>query len=331
MTQRQIGDYELLDRLGEGAAGVAYHARHVETDQRVALKLLVDSVACEEEMQQRFVREATVAQKLDHPGIVHFHDCGIHDGQIYFAMELVDSGTLDDVLADGGSLPWREACEVAAQTCDALAHAHSRGVVHRDLKPANLFLTADGHVKVGDFGLARDNERHRLTIAGQTVGTCRYMAPEQVRGEDELTGAVDMYAVGCLLHMMTTNDCPFSGNTVVEIFEHHLFTAPPSLALRCPNCPPALEELTGRLLAKDAADRPTAEQARDALLAIVEGRDVQLPAAAADEPAPPEPNLTERLKANAAPEEKKVSSGRLLATAAILVVAAVLAFVASRG
>ncbi|TWT75551.1 Serine/threonine-protein kinase StkP [Posidoniimonas polymericola] len=334
MAQHQVGDYEILEALGQGAAGIAYRARQVHTDEPVALKLLVDQVANDQAMQQRFVREASVAEKLDHPGIVRFRECGVHDGQLFIAMELVDSGSLDDVLAEGGALPWREACEVAAQACDALAHAHDRGVVHRDLKPANLFLTSDGQVKIGDFGLARDADRHRLTLDGQTVGTCRYMAPEQVRGDDQLTGAVDMYAIGCLLHMMTTNDCPFTGETVVEVFEHHLFTPAPALSCRCPNCPPALDKLVARLLAKEAADRPGATEARDTLQSIIEGREVAPLAVASeasrDEPII-EPNLTERLKANAKPAKPTVSTARLAAAAAVVAAIALVALLASRG
>ena len=156
----------------------------------------------EPDLQRRFVREVAIVERLNHPNIVRHYDCGLADDRIYFAMELVDCGTLKDVLRQRGKLPWREAVECAMQICAALDHAHQVGVIHRDLKPANLFLAEDGRVKVGDFGLARDLNNSRLTLDGQTVGTCRYMPPEQIAGDAELTGATDLYAVGCILYEM---------------------------------------------------------------------------------------------------------------------------------
>lgn len=323
MVGDKIGDYELLDRLGKGAAGVAWRARDTRTDERVALKLLNDDVDCEPDMQKRFVREVAVLEKLNHPGIVRHQDCGIHEGKLFFVMELVDSGTLEEVLDESGVLPWQEAAEVAMQACLALAHAHDAGVVHRDLKPANLFLTSSGHVKIGDFGLARDNERHRLTHEGHTVGTCRYMAPEQVRGEDELTGAVDLYAVGCLLHLMMTGMCPFSGGSVVEVFEHHLFTPPPRLDERAAECPTALADLVDCLLAKDSKDRPaSAQMVADALKSILDGGTPEMLKPADGEEVE---NLTQRLKSKSAAPAATPNYWRL--AIAVGVLAAIVAFV----
>ncbi len=328
MPGKQIEEYEIIDTLGEGAAGIAYRARDTRNGNTYALKLLSESVAREPEMQQRFVREVAVLEKLDHPGIVRHHDCGLHEDQIYCVMELVDSGTLAEVLREGGVLPWREAAEVAAQACAALAHAHDRGVVHRDLKPANLFLTSDGFVKIGDFGLARDNQKHRITVEGQTVGTCRYMAPEQVRGEDQLTGAVDLYAMGCLIFLMMTGDCPFNGQTVVQIFEHHLFTPPPRLDKKGIDCPPALAELVDRLLAKDPADRPQdARLVEQALHAILAGEQPEL----LDETAPEKPNLTQRMRQSAAtPPAPQVNTKRLLVVLGIVAAVIAVAVFATR-
>jgi serine/threonine protein kinase len=187
-------------------------------------------------------------------------------------MELVDSGSLKDVLSVRGRLPWREVAECAIQVCNALAYAHDEGVVHRDLKPANLFLSADGHVKVGDFGLARDFNRSRLTLEGQTVGSCRYMPPEQITGDAELTGASDLYALGCIMYQALVGRPPFDGVGVIEIFEAHLYSDPQPLAELAPSCPRALADLVMRLLAKDAAARPAdAAAVRTVLARILTG------------------------------------------------------------
>jgi len=286
-----IADYEILGELGQGAAGAAYRARHRETGEQVALKLLHAQALDDIELQQRFVREVAVLQRLDHPKIVHHRECGVHDGKLYLAMELVDSGTLADVMKKRVALPWRLATEVAIQVCQALAHAHDHGVVHRDLKPANLFLSAEGEVKVGDFGLARDLNQDRLTIEGQTVGTCKYMAPEQVQGKAELTGALDLYALGCLLFEMLAGRPPYDGETVVAVFEKHLFAEIPNMAAAAPLAPAALAEVVTRLLAKKPASRPaSAQEAQQLLEAVLAGE--PLPRQSAGDTR----NLTEQLK-----------------------------------
>ena len=223
-----------------------------------------------------------IVERLNHPNIVRHYDCGLVEDRIYFAMELVDCGTLREVLRQRGKLPWREAVECAMQICAALAHAHQIGVIHRDLKPANLFLAEDGRVKVGDFGLARDLNNSRLTMDGQTVGTCRYMPPEQIGGEAELSGATDLYAVGCILYEMLVGQTPFDGGTIVEIFEAHLNDLPDAPAELVRDCPADLSELVMLLLEKSPADRPNdALAVQSALADILHGRPMRLDGAAA--------------------------------------------------
>ncbi len=270
-----IGDYVVLDTLGSGAVGTAYHARHLRSGTLVALKLMHERLAGDPDVQKRFVREVSVLEKLDHPNIVRHLDCGLDDGRLYFAMEWVEFGTLEQVLHKRHRLPWREAVECAIETCVGLSHAHLRGIIHRDLKPANLFLASDGRLKIGDFGLARDANLHRLTDAGNTVGTCRYMAPEQVRGAAHLTGAVDLYALGCLLFRMVTGQVPYDGQTVIEVFEKHLFSDIPSMRRFVRDCPPELDDLVTRLLTKEPSERPaSAREVEEALRGIIEGRPI---------------------------------------------------------
>jgi serine/threonine protein kinase len=330
-----IGDYDISELLGSGTVGDAFRAKHRESGQLVVIKLLQTHAASEPEIQRRFVREVSIAEKLNHPNIVRHIDCGLSKDQIYFAMELVEGGTLKDVLRRRSMLPWREAVECAIQICAALEHAHQVGVIHRDLKPANLFLSADGHVKVGDFGLARDLNSSRLTMDGQTVGTCRYMPPEQIAGEAKLTGAVDLYALGCILYEMLVGRTPVDGNTIVEIFEGHLNEDPTPPIDLVDGCPQDLSDLVMQLLAKSPEDRPTSAAAvQSALSDILHDRPMRLsirPAAelAADLAAashPDRPNLTHRLHTggrNVAPSFAKSRWAIVLGVLAALIVVAI--------
>jgi serine/threonine protein kinase len=160
------------------------------------------------------------------------------------------------VLRGNRKLAWREVVDVAIQICSALEAAHAAGIVHRDLKPANLFLSGDGLIKVGDFGLAKDENLSRLTDAGSTVGTCRYMPPEQITGEEKLTGAVDLYALGCVMFEMLVGRPAFDGNTLVMVFEKHMFAEPQNPSYLVADCPADLGQIVLRLLEKDATDRP---------------------------------------------------------------------------
>ena len=300
MKSQLVGDYELGALMGSGTVGDVYRARHLATGAPAVVKLLQSATAREPEVQRRFVREVAIAEKLDHPNIVRHYDCGVHDDQIYFAMELVDGGTLKDVMNQRGTIPWREAVECAIQVCSALEYAHQQRVIHRDLKPANLFLSTDGRVKVGDFGLARDLDRSRLTLEGQTVGTCRYMSPEQITGEAALTGATDLYALGCIMYQAIAGWPPFDGNAIIDIFEAHLYNDAVPLTKIAPDCPPHLAELIQRLLAKEPAYRlASAAEVQAALQGILhDGRIPRTPlspAVAAVPPADPAPSLTTRL------------------------------------
>jgi serine/threonine protein kinase len=339
VTPQTVGQYELGELVGSGTVGSAYRARHLESGQVAVVKLLQSYTAQDLDIQRRFVREVSIAERLNHPNIVRHYDCGLSDGQIYFAMELVDCGTLKDVLIRRGTLPWREAVECAIQICAALDHAHQFGIIHRDLKPANLFLSADGHLKVGDFGLARDLHSSRLTLDGQTVGTCRYMPPEQISGADELTGAVDLYALGCILFEMLVGRVPFDGGTIIEVFEAHMHSNVTPPAELVPDCPPDLSDLVVCLLAKDPQERPaSAAIVRGALVDILHGRPMRHVApepeeleadlmAASD---PSKPNLTERLHAGTASGRQPISGSRAMAIFAVIAaLIAIVVFIAS--
>ena len=255
-TEETVGPYILGRCLGKGGFGSVFEGRHQETGQRAAIKILHGTKELEPEVQRRFVREVALLKKLDHENIVRVYEAGLHEGSIYCAMELVECGTLKDVLVSRYRLTWREAAEVAAQVCRALAHAHERGCVHRDLKPANLYLSEDGLVKLGDLGLARDLNDSRLTMEGQTVGTWRYMPPEQIRGKDQIDGRLDIYALGCIVFEMVAGHVPFDGPTFAAIFDQHLETAPARLDVLVRDCPTEFADIVDKMLEKQRDDRP---------------------------------------------------------------------------
>lgn len=328
-TAETVGPYVLGQCLGRGGFGAVYEAHHQDTKQRVALKILHGTKELEPEVQRRFVREVSLLKKLDHKNIVRVYEAGLHEGSIYCAMELVQCGTLKEVLNSRYLLPWREAAEVTAQVCRALAHAHERGCIHRDLKPANLYLSEDGLVKLGDLGLARDLNDTRLTVAGQTVGTWRYMPPEQITGRDEIDGRLDIYALGCIAFEMISGRVPFDGPDFATIFDQHLESAPARLDVLVKDCPSELADLVDNMLEKDPANRPAnAEVIAERLEQLLAGTSNASRLAYAKEASEPTAdsetaslNLTQRLHSGYTPE--KSSPNWLLFGVILAVLAAI--------
>ena len=198
MSRERIGDrYELERRLGHGGMATVYRARDRELGRTVAVKLLADNLAGDDDVRKRFKREARLAAKLDHPNVVRVFDVGEEGDRPFIVMEHVDGGTLTERMKRRRRrLPVREALPVLQQLCEGLGHAHERGLVHRDVKPQNLLLREeDGCLKIVDFGIARAVEDTRLTKTGLVIGTDRYMAPEQL-SDGKLTPATDVYACG---------------------------------------------------------------------------------------------------------------------------------------
>ena len=255
MESRFIWPFELLDKLGEGGMGVVYRARHVGNDRQVAVKLLPDDVASNETLLARFERELEVLKQLRHPNIVHCYGGTCESEQRFYAMELIEGGTLADVLGRRRRLPWETAVDYALQMCAALQHAHERGVIHRDIKPGNFLLTRAGQIKLSDFGLASVVSANRITAAGKTLGTIQYMSPEQIRG-NPLTNRADLYALGCVIHEMLTGVPPYLGDSTAEVLQKHLKGPIPHVAAEILDCPLELDQVVFELLSKDVEQRP---------------------------------------------------------------------------
>ena len=215
---QRFGRYELLEEVARGGMGIVYRSRDTNNGVVLALKVMIE--ADDDEVRlARFEREAELCGSLDHPNIVRIHDAGRVEGMPYFTMDLVEGESLDDML-EGDGIPRDLALRGIAQTARAMHHAHERGIIHRDLKPGNILIERKtGNAKVTDFGLARDLYRGtRLTQVGQAVGTPYYMAPEQVRGERDVDGRCDIYALGVILYEILTGDIPFDADSPLSLF-----------------------------------------------------------------------------------------------------------------
>lgn len=256
MEKRWIWPFELEEQIGSGAMGVVYRARFVKNDRRVALKLLPADVAANATLAARFQREMELLKDLRHSHIVHCFGGTCEGDQWFYAMELIEGGTLASLIEEQGRIPWLKTIDFGLQIAAALGYAHDRDIIHRDLKPGNLLITKGGKLKLSDFGLAQVSAETKLTAAGKTVGSLHYMAPEQIQGKPPISHRTDLYAFGCVLHEMLTGRPPFTGGTVAEILQRHVRDAPPPVSGIALDCPPALEALVSELLAKDAARRP---------------------------------------------------------------------------
>lgn len=260
MEKRWIWPFELEEQIGSGAMGVVYRARFVKNDRRVALKLLPKEVAVNPTLAARFQREMEILKDLKHPHIVHSFGGTCEGDQWFYAMELVDGGTLGTLLQEQGKLPWRQVIELGLQICAGLDYAHSRGVIHRDLKPGNLLLMKSGKVKLGDFGLALVVAETRLTATGKTMGSLHYMAPEQIQGKPPLSSRTDLYALGCVLFELLCGRTPFVGEAMAEVLQQHIRQPPPKVSSFALDCPIQLESVVSDLLQKDPERRPATAQ-----------------------------------------------------------------------
>jgi len=262
----RLGPYEVLSTLGTGGMAEVYRARDTRLGRDIALKVVNESLAGDLELVHRFEHEARLAGSLNHPNLVAVYDFGLHDGTPYFITELLKGESLRDRLSRG-RVSLDSALDWGAQLARGLAAAHSRGIVHRDVKPENVFLTADGHVKLLDFGIAKLAEGNRTegphgilddtvtptggqTRTGVVVGTPAYMSPEQVRGE-RVDARTDIFSLGAVLYEMVSGRRPFSGDSLVESGHAILHDEPPPL----PDVPPFLAHVTRRCLAKDPEAR----------------------------------------------------------------------------
>ncbi|MCC7396957.1 MAG: protein kinase [Planctomycetes bacterium] len=256
-----FGPYRIIRLIGRGAMGVVHEAVEVASGHRLALKrILLPDV--EPEARERFLREAKCSASIDDPHCVFVLAGGVIEDTPYLALELLPGETLEKLVKARGALPPREALLLMLDVCDGLAAVHAADIIHRDVKPANCLLTADGRVKVGDFGLSRtiSNRLPDLTVAGRMLGTPAFAAPEQLRGEP-VDARADVYGACATLFFLLTGVPPFQGNSYEQLIGRVLTEAPPRLRNgEGSGIPTAIEDLLQRGLAKDRAQRPQSMQ-----------------------------------------------------------------------
>jgi beta-lactam-binding protein with PASTA domain/predicted Ser/Thr protein kinase len=261
------GRYRVTRKLGGGGMADVYLAEDQELGRRVAIKVLHDRYANDDQFVERFRREATHAAGLSHPNIVSIFDRGETNGSYYIVMEYVEGRTLKELLRSRGPCPIQVAIAYTRQILAALRYAHRNGVIHRDIKPHNVIVDPEGVVKVTDFGIARAGAS-QMTEEGAIIGTAQYLSPEQARGAP-VDQTSDLYSTGIVLFELVTGDVPFSGETPVEIAMKHLSETPEAPSDLRQEVPPDLDMVILRALAKEPADRYQSAAAMDADLETV--------------------------------------------------------------
>ena len=278
LVGRSIGNYKVVQQIGEGGMGVVYLAEHPIIGRKVAIKLLHATFARDSETVARFFNEARAIHMIAHPNIVEILDFGqTSDGQPYFIMEFLSGQSLADRIA-AGPLASADAVAIVSQICEALQAAHEKNIVHRDLKPHNVYLIgppAKPIVKILDFGVAKmttgwnnaDSGGHSVkTRTGSLMGTPLYMSPEQCRGSGKLDHRTDIYSLAVILYEMIAGVPPFTAEGVGELFAKHMLEPPPSLSQTAPQTPPYVAKAVNRALAKNLDDRfPTMTAFKEAL------------------------------------------------------------------
>ncbi len=264
------GRYKIIRKLGSGGMANVYLAEDQELGRRVAIKILNERHANDEQFVDRFRREAKHAAGLSHPNIVAIYDRGEAEGTYYIAMEYLDGRSLKELIVARGPAPVHVAIDYARKILDALRFSHRNGIVHRDIKPHNVIVDAEGRVKVTDFGIARAGTS-QMTEVGSIIGTAQYLSPEQAKGAP-VDQTSDLYSVGIVLYELLTGKVPFTGDSPVEIAMKHISAIPePPSSIR-PDIPEDLDLIVLRALGKTPEERyPSAEEMDKDLARVAQG------------------------------------------------------------
>jgi uncharacterized RDD family membrane protein YckC len=263
----RLAHYEVREVLGTGGMGTVYLGYDTALDRLVAVKVLKSEVAGDADLVDRFVREARAAARVSHPNLTHVYFVGTEDGKPFFAMEHCSGTTLEARVKDRGPLGLTEGIDVLVQAAKGLSAVHAVGVVHRDVKPSNLMLLPDGTVKVTDFGLSKSLSGDVQATAGRIMGTPAYMTPEQVRGKP-VDARTDIYLLALSAHYLFTGKPAFASEQIGEVIHDQMNSPLPAVTDARPDFPTALDEVLGRMGAKDPGERP-ATMAE--VLAMLEG------------------------------------------------------------
>lgn len=269
---RTLGNYLLRKVIDQGGVGLVFIAEHKFFGNRVAVKILKGGTDHEgADMSKRFFQEARATRAVDHPNVVKVLDFGQDetDGLLYLVMELLEGQSVASRLKQG-PIEEQEAARIGALVADALGLAHQQGIVHRDIKPGNIFLCSNGQVKLLDFGLAKVKESIAKTQAGVVMGTPQYLAPEQVIQTQSVGPNTDVYGLGAVIFRMVTGRLPFQANTLYDLIQHHLTSAPPPPS-QFARVSPEMEQILLACLEKDMNKRPSMTDLKERLRRISSG------------------------------------------------------------
>jgi serine/threonine protein kinase len=268
----QIGKYQIVGQVGEGAMGVVYRATDPVLNRTVAIKVMSDAIARNDDLRGRFLREAQAAGSLQHPNVVTIYDFGEVNGHPYIAMEFVEGEDLESLLQKKVALSLTDKLEIIIDVLSGLAYAHKHGIVHRDIKPANIRIDEEGRARIMDFGIAHLSSSD-MTRTGVMVGTPAYMAPEQIVGTG-IVPATDLFSVGAVLYELLSGEKPFDGDSLQNVMYRIVSKPTPPLPTAELGLPAELGVVLDRALAKDAGDRyPSAVEMANALNKVRAGLD----------------------------------------------------------
>ncbi|MEO8910752.1 MAG: protein kinase [Gemmatimonadaceae bacterium] len=248
-----IGKYHIIELVGEGAMGVVYKATDSVLDRTVAIKVMNESIARQDDLRKRFLHEAQAAASLQHPNVVCIYDLGDFGGHLFIAMEFIQGVDLEKLLEMGEPLPLQARIDIIIDVLTGLTFAHKRGIIHRDIKPANIRVTEDGRAKIMDFGVAH-LASSSMTSTGSILGTPTYMAPEQIT-EGKTSPQTDIFAAGGVLYQLLTQMRPFEGPTLQNLFFKIITETPKPVSQLMPGLPPALDRIVAKAMAKEPSDR----------------------------------------------------------------------------
>jgi serine/threonine protein kinase len=250
-----IGKYRIIELVGEGAMGVVYRAHDSILDRSVAIKVMNESIARQDDLRKRFLHEAQAAASLQHPNVVCIYDLGEADGHLFIAMEFIQGVDLEHLIELARPLSLQAKLDIIIDVLTGLAFAHKRGIVHRDIKPANIRVAEDGRAKIMDFGVAH-LASSSMTSTGSILGTPTYMAPEQIT-EGKTSPATDIFAVGGVLYQILTMMKPFEAPTLQNLFFKIITEDPRNVSELMPGLPGALDRIVRKAMAKEPGDRYT--------------------------------------------------------------------------
>lgn len=254
-----LGDYVILDELGQGGMGAVLKARHTHLERTVAIKVLEPQFGQTPKALARFRREVKATSRLQHPNIVVAHDAGETDGKHYLVMEYIEGTNLRELVEEIGPLSAGQAVHCVLEAARGLEYAHVHGVVHRDVNPSNIVLDSNGVIRILDMGIARvespDDEQSQLTAVGQILGTVDYMAPEQALDAKSADPRADIYSLGVTLWYVLTGAVPYPADTMMGKLVAHQKEPIPSLPEACPQASPEVDQVFRRMLAKSPEER----------------------------------------------------------------------------